>query len=61
VPGQAKKEKGPEYPGPNMVIPIVIALLAPLGVCMPPPLLIDRLIVHCNANMERKNGFAKFF
>jgi L-rhamnonate dehydratase len=28
---------------------------------MPPPHFIYKLIVHCNANMKRKNGFAKFY
>jgi hypothetical protein len=44
-----------------MIIQHAIALLAPQGVCMPPPLFIDLLFVHCIANMKWKNGFTKFF
>jgi len=43
-----------------MIIQHAIALLAPQGVCMPPPLNIDYLFVHNNANMKWKNGFTKF-
>jgi hypothetical protein len=55
------KEKGPECIGAQYGNTKVIALLAPLRVCMPPPQFVDKLIVHCTANMERKNGLAKFF
>ena len=56
----AQNKKGPELRGPNMVTTMIIALLAPLGVRMPPPLLINNL-VHCKANMAAKNDFTKFF
>src|ERR1700722_528401 len=42
-----------------MVIHLTIALHAPPGVSMPPPLLID--ILHCATNMIRKSDLAKFF
>ncbi len=44
-----------------MVIHVEIALLAPLGVSMPPPHFIYELFCHRRANMEGKNDFAKFF
>src|SRR5271170_5288109 len=37
-----------------------IALLAPFGVRMPPPLLINYFF-HCTANMAAKIDFTKFF
>lgn len=43
-----------------MVITMTIALLAPLGVRMPPPLLID-CILHCRANIKGKTQTTKFF
>jgi hypothetical protein len=55
------KKKAPILSGPNMVIPVIIALLAPFGVRMPPPQLIYKLIVHFTANMAWENDFSKFF
>src|SRR5258708_1040825 len=59
-------KKAPIYRGPiylDIVNTAIIALLAPLGVRMPPPLLINYLylVCHCTANMKCIDDFAKFF
>jgi serine hydrolase len=53
-------KKAPYNGAQYAVTTIAIALLAPFGVRMPPPQLINRF-VHCRANMAAKNDFTKFF
>jgi hypothetical protein len=42
------------------MMPMVIALLAPVEVCMPPPLNILHVSVHCCANMKAIFQTGKF-